>query len=211
MNTFRKILPLVLLLVVGAFVLPAKALALDADAGKRHVTALIDEALHSFDGKMSREEKSATLKRLIGKYGDVRTSAQDVLGRYWSRVTPEQQEKFTALLLDYAIGSWVDEFGDMPAEQRIDFVAVEPQANGRTLFRSVAVNAQQSTPVDWILAEGGDGRLAIVDVAVEGVSIIKAMGSDFTAIIRANGGKIDPLFEAMEGKIAAYQAGTARK
>lgn len=193
-----------------ALVVPTTGQAIgvdDAAEGKANITALIDEALHSFNGSMNREEKTAILRKMIAKYGDVDLSAKDVLGRYWNRATPEQQQVFPGLLLDYAIGSWVDQFGDMPAEERIDFISAETIESDRLLLRSAAVASTERTPVDWVLARNAEGRLAIVDVSVDGVSIIKAMGSDFTAIIRNGGGKIDVLIDALRKKIDAYAKG----
>jgi len=197
---------LFLFAVAVLFSAPQEARADDIGAAKEMVGALAAEATNSFAGKvLTPEDRAAKLQDMIARYGDVPTSSQDILGRYWTKASPEQQSAFTSVVVEYAIQSWAKQVSDLPPGQHIDITTAEVNAEGRTIIHSLAVNGSDMAAVDWMLTRTNDGRLVITDVSVDGVSIIQTMKGDFTAIIRANGGKLDALLDALRVKIASYQ------
>ena len=190
------------------FVLLASPLQARADSieeSQNQVNAVVDEVVSAFAGKsLSLPEKSDKLRELIGKYGDVRMSAEYMLGRYWSKATPEQQDAFVKLVVDYVIGSWSNQVTDLPATFHLEIVSTEALPDGRVVVHSTSFG-QTSEPVDWALARSSDGRMVFIDVTMEGISVIQTLRSDFTGIIRANNGKFDALLDALRIKIASYQ------
>jgi len=175
-----------------------------ADA-KAQVNSLMAEAIATFGGKtLPYDELNAKLRGFIERYGDVALSSQDVLGRYWAKASPEEQSDFKTLVVDYAIGSWSSQLGQMPVSQTIEFTTSETTPEGRILLHSLS-HTDDITPVDWLLVRAGDGRMVVLDVAVGGVSIVKTMNADFSTIIRANGYKVAPLLDTLRAKIASYK------
>jgi phospholipid transport system substrate-binding protein len=207
---FRKAsaaIGLILFAIAGLFSLPQTARADDIGAAKELVGALAAEATESFAGKtLPLDARSAKLQDMISRYGDVPTSSRDILGHYWTKASTDQQNAFVAVVVDYAIQSWAKQVSDLPRGQHIDITSAEVNAAGRTIIHSLAINGGDMAAVDWMLTRTADDRLVITDVSVDGVSIIQTMKGDFTAIIRANGGKLDALLDALRGKIASYQA-----
>ena len=110
------------------------------------------------------------------------------------------------LVLDYLIGSWSDHLNGVPTNQHIQILGTEALVDQtRMLVLSELVTPEDRVPVDWTVAHTPSGRWVVVDVAVEGVSVVRTMKSDFTAIIRANGGQLEPLMAALRQKIASYR------
>lgn len=192
---------------IASAAIPSAARADEAQAARQAVSDAILEALHSFgsDG-VPASERQPRLRQLIAARADVPLIGQDILGRYWGKATAEQQTEFSHLVLDYIVGSWSAHLADLPADQRLEVIGDAPAVGGRVLVHSMIITPTERTPVEWTVAAAADGRPAIVDVSVEGVSPIQTMKADFTAVLRANGGQIEPLLEALRRKIASYQA-----
>lgn len=196
-----------MLIAVCATFAPSSAGAVETDAARRIVIAVVEEAIQTFGGKsMGKEERGAKLRSLIDKYADIGLSSQDILGRYWGKTSSTERHELTGLVLDYAVGSWIDHLNDVPSNQRIDVLSADAMTDGRVLVHSQIITPGESVDVDWTVASAAsDGRPAITDVSVEGVSVIQTMRGDFTSIIRANAGRLEPLFEALRRKIASYE------
>lgn len=206
MSFFRRFIVLASAFVLAAGLPALPAHADDVAAGQAMVKELMDSAQKDFGGKtVPAEERNAMVRAYIGKYASVPLSAQDVLGRYWSRATPEEQAEFQALMVDYAIGSWSGQLDGMPAATTIAFTSSETTPEGRTVLHSLVTSAGSNTPVDWQLARVADGRLVIADVAIDGAGMVQTMKADFSTIIRSNGGKVASLLDALKTKIASYK------
>lgn len=129
---------------------------------------------------------------------------QLILGRYWTKATPDQQTSFKSLLVDYAIGSWSKQLAALPPDERIDITGAVAGTDGHVIVHASSISAKETIPVDWLVAKADDGHWAVVDVTAEGVSVMQTMKGDFTAIIRAHGGNMDALLEALRQKIASF-------
>ncbi len=209
MSFFRTLSALLVaaLLAVTLFAAPAARADEVADA-QTLVNHLMSDAIATFGGKsLPMAERGRQLRRMIGQYADVDLAAKDILGRYWDKASPAQQAEFKPLVVDYAVGSWSRQLSDLPTDQRVEFTTSETTPSGRLLLHSLMHNSNDVTPVDWIIGHAADGHLVIADVAISGVSIVHTMHADFSTIIRANGGQLPPLFDALRTKIASY--GTA--
>ena len=198
----------VLTVLLSLFLLiaaPLHARADDVEDAKTQVHAVVEDAVSSFAGKaIPWPERVAKLHEMIAKYGDLRICSQDILGRYWTKATPEQQDDFTKLVVDYVIGSWSGQIGQLSATFHVDITSAEALPDGHVVVHSTSLS-QTTLPVDWFLIRSPDGRMVFSDVNVEGISIIQTLRSDFTGIIRANGGKLESLLEALRSKISSYE------
>lgn len=181
----------------------------DVEDAQKVVTSLMDEAVSDFSGKtLSTPERDAKLHELIAKYVDVDESSHEILGYHWTKATPEQRQRFSKQVVDYVISSWSSQVKDVPAGQKVEFHSGDiDAATGHILLHTtISRTGVEPSPVEWVLAHGPDGHIALVDATVEGVSILKTMHGDFTAIIRANGGSLDALMDALDKKISTNQA-----
>lgn len=205
MSFFRPLSSFAALALVAASLWAAPARADDVADAQAMVKILMASALNDLGGKsLPKDQIEQIAKGYIAKFGSVPLSSQDILGRYWTKATPEEQAEFQTLVVDYAIGSWSKQLNGLPANQDLTFTASETTPEGRIILHSLVTNTD-TTPVDWQLSHAEGGRLVITDVSIEGASLIQTMKADFTTIIRANGGKLSSLFDALKGKIASYK------
>jgi ABC-type transporter MlaC component len=199
------VLRILLVLVALAVGLPAgKAMAADLDSARQRVEAAVADGLGGFVGKtLPLAERSRLLDQLLRRYSDPVLLAQSVLGRYWSRSSAAEQAQFTDTFLRYLVSSYVGLMKGLDPALSVKVTGATDLGDKVRVASIANLPSQpgQPIPVDWDLVAAADGRLVVLDVSAEGVSIIRAMHDDFASVLRGSGGKIDPLLTALARKI----------
>lgn len=136
--------------------------------------------------------RETELRRLLGEGFDVDYIGRFVLGRYWRTSSDAERAEFRTLFEDYLIAAYGRRFGTYSGER---FVVGQtfPQDDGRVLVRTEVVRTGGDTMVvDWRLQQR-ESAWRIVDVMVEGVSMMVTQRSEFTALIQREGGSVTAL------------------
>ena len=205
----RRTILILMAVAVVALTLSPPARAIEPQAATAFVQQAVKDAMDQFAGKkFTAEESRPKLDALVDRYIDRRQIAEAILGRYWARATAEQQAKFEHLVLDYAMSGFGGGVTDLSADQKITITGTAVDGDRVTVHSVSTEPGDDPTPVEWSIGTVG-GRTVIVDVFIEGVSPIKTMRDDFTAVLRSNGGSIDGLMAAMQKKMDANKAANA--
>lgn len=204
-----RTLIVVAMLAVGA----GSAQAADVAAAQALVQSALSEGVGTFASGRTYplEERTRLLDGLLRRHTEPSLLSAAVLGRFWGKLTPEEQSAFSERLLQFLVSSYVGMLTD--AESGITFQV----GAGEDLGNRVRIPAEVTrslpgsvpTPVGWEVAFTPDGRPGIVDLSADGVSLIRAMREDFGSVLRASGGKIEPLMEALQRKIDANNIANA--
>ncbi|CCG40647.1 MlaC/ttg2D family ABC transporter substrate-binding protein [Magnetospirillum molischianum] len=208
MKIVRTLLALVIM-AVGA----GSAKAADVVAAQTLVQSALEEGVGTFASGRTYplDERSRLLEALLRHHTEPSLLSAAVLGRFWGKLAPEEQAAFSERLLQFLVSSYVGMLTE--AESGITFRVGE----GEDLGNRVRVPAEVTrsvpgalpSPVGWEVAFTPDGRPGIVDLTADGVSLIRAMREDFGSVLRASGGKIEPLMEALQRKIDANNKANA--
>lgn len=200
--------------VIAAFILavclaaaPASSAERDDDA-RQLIASLADRAIQALTtADIPRAERIRRFRTLFNDHFAVEDIGRWVLGRYWSRATPDEQKEYLRLFEDYIVASYVDRFATYTGEQLRITKALAEEGGRTTVFSEIALPGGGKTPVrvDWRV-EGAAGRLKITDLVVEGVSMSTTLRSEFGSIMRRDDGKIDGLFAVLREKTAAIKA-----
>jgi ABC-type transporter MlaC component len=204
-----RTLIVVAMLAVGA----GSARAADVATAQALVQSALSEGVGTFASGRTYplEERTRLLDGLLRRHTEPSLLSAAVLGRFWGKLTPEEQSAFSERLLQFLVSSYVGMLTD--AESGITFQV----GAGEDLGNRVRIPAEVTrslpgavpTPVGWEVAFTPDGRPGIVDLSADGVSLIRAMREDFGSVLRASGGKIEPLMEALQRKIDANNLANA--
>jgi phospholipid transport system substrate-binding protein len=140
--------------------------------------------------------------RLVART-DVDLLSRLVLGRYWHQLEEQQQTRYQTLFGDVVMRTLarrLNQFGkdaEGPFEERFMLLSSAPAGQSDILVRStVRPLSGDNLSVDWRLREG-DGGPVIIDVIIEGVSLLVSQRSEFAAVIERSN---------MEGLLAELQA-----
>lgn len=145
------------------------------------------------------EERKARFRAVMNRDFDVEKIGKLVLGQHWRRAPPAKREEFRKLLEDYISGLYARRFEDLAGlEIKVDGVR---DFDGWSMVYTTATRAN-GAPVllDWRV-DSKDGRHAITDLVIEGVSMVIAQREEFSAIVLESGG-LDGLMLKLRTRIA---------
>lgn len=198
--------PVVAVLALGLFGASTPATAAEplADDAVAYMTDLSQRALALLTGtEIPEDERETRFRALFRESIDVPTTAKFVLGRYWRSATDAQRQKFTELFEDFVVIVYLKHFRDYTGEKlEIYGGRVNKKGNGAIVDSEIILTDGPPIRVSWAV-QRQNGGLRIVDIIAEGVSLAITHRSEFGAVIRANGGKVDALINALQTKTAS--------
>jgi phospholipid transport system substrate-binding protein len=120
---------------------------------------------------------------------DVGLISRLALGRYWNQLPEAQQREYQELFRDVVIRSMARRLNDYaedaqgPIEERFQILSSGPAGEDDTLVRSkVFPRNGEPLALDWRL-RAGDAGPVIIDLIVEGASLLVSQRSEFAAVI----------------------------
>jgi phospholipid transport system substrate-binding protein len=129
------------------------------------------------------------LTALLEARTDVGLISRLALGRYWNRLPEAQRQDYQELFREVVIRSLARRLNRYakdaqgPIEERFQILGSAPAGKDDTLVRSkVFPTDGQPLALDWRLRAGDSGPV-IIDLIVEGASLLVSQRSEFAAVI----------------------------
>ncbi|MBP5857036.1 ABC transporter substrate-binding protein [Marivibrio halodurans] len=191
------------LITVNATMLPARAAA-DGGAGdfivnlgERAVGALTDK---SIDQGLRQERFRDLLKEGL----DLRHIAEFVLGSYRRRASDQQMQDFLSLLEDNIVQNYARRFRNYSGEE-LKLLNVRDGGRDSSIVSTELSQTGGAPPiqVDWRVHEV-DGQFKVIDIVVEGISMMVTQRDEYVGYMRSNGG-IDALMDALRKQNQALE------
>ncbi|MFH1158696.1 MAG: ABC transporter substrate-binding protein [Pseudomonadota bacterium] len=157
------------------------------------VQKLGDTALMSLTAKeLSREMREDRVRKILRNNFDIQTIGQFAMGTYWRETTERQRKEYMVLFEDMIVQTYTTRFEDYSG-QKLKITGETPSGNRDFLvFSQILQKDGPPVNLEWRV-RSKDGKLKIIDVVVEGVSMSVTQRSDFSAVIQRGGGGIDAL------------------
>ena len=179
-------------LIVGFAVAVVTPAAADEAA---FIRSLADRAIDVLsDRSISLETREARFRRLLRDGFAMRKIGRFVVGRYWRAMTPDQQGEYQALFAAWALKSYSAQLGGY-AGQKFEIYRTT-RAGKKDLFvrTRIARDGGAALRADWRVRNFKSGY-KVIDVVVEGVSMLTTQRAEFAAVLRKHGpaGLIDAL------------------
>ncbi|MDX1709801.1 MAG: ABC transporter substrate-binding protein [Rhodovibrionaceae bacterium] len=177
------------------------ASASTAEQAEAFLTNLSQKAVEGLKGEeMTQEEREQRFRQLLDHAFDMEAISQFVLGRYSRVASEEEKQRFTDVLKDIVVQRFMPLFGDYRGEG-LD-VRQTVVDEGRNLVTIITSTEFQGEPVrlDWRLRPRGES-FKIVDVVVEGASLVITYRSEYAAFIKQNGGNVSALIADLREKL----------
>jgi phospholipid transport system substrate-binding protein len=196
------------LLLAAALLVAPSALAQGAAvAGAERFIASLGERTVAVLGQAGSDQaaRARGIAAVLDETVDIERVARYVLGRHWRGASEAQRAEYVRLFRTYVLGSLSQRLGRYSGKERFVVTGGREAGEQDSLVSTEVVFADGQPPVkvDWRVREGA-GRPAVIDVVVEGVSLIMTHRSDFDAIVSQRG--LDSLLEEMRARIAATPA-----
>ncbi len=191
-------------LFLGAFIAvmsPSAHGAADefGDGAHKFVRSLADQAMISLTNKkLNQADRQMKFRKLLNQYFDVSGVGKWVLGRYWRRASKEQRTEYLNLFEDLIVGTYAKRFKEYTAE-KLSISNTTSRGNSAIVHSMMERKDAKGLRIDWRV-NFPDGNYKIIDIMVEGVSMAQTQRSEFSSVIRRNGGKVSGLLSALRGK-----------
>ena len=185
--------------------------ALQVPAGK-FIQDLGTQAIATIADKSQTDaQRRDRFRQLLRDDFDLLTIGRFVIGRGWNSATDAQRQEYIHLFSELVVKTYGDRLNLYTGEGFV-VVGVRPESEKDSVVASQITHPDGSTPttIDWRVRQR-DGRLGVIDVVVEGVSLSVTQRQEYTAIIQRGGGQIDGLLEQMRAELQSPgpAAGTA--
>jgi phospholipid transport system substrate-binding protein len=135
---------------------------------------------------LSTAERKRRFADILEQSFDVPTIGRMVLGRYWRVASEAERAEFLRLFKGLLVETYAARFAEYAGE-RLQVDGVRRDGDHAVVHSSVIRPTAESIRVDWRLEER-DGAFKVVDVAVEGISMVVTQRADFGAAIQSMGG-----------------------
>lgn len=151
------------------------------------------------DPALTERERTSEFRRILVAAFDLPTIARFVLGRHWRRATTEERHEFQSLLEDYIVATYAARLGRYRGET-LAVGEARGEREGDILVASEII-PREGLPVrvDWRV-RGEPGSYKIIDVVVEGISMVITQRSAFASVIQRSGGRVSGLLSELRKK-----------
>jgi phospholipid transport system substrate-binding protein len=172
--------------------------AAEQDPAAQLVQRTADQVIEVARTRTGGARESGMMQVLQADF-DLGYMGRSTLGTHWNEATPAQRLRFLNVVASAEAHSYSQRFGQY-AGQTLTVSGVNRRGNGESLVDS-KLNQSSGEPVaiQWEVRNDGQGP-RIVDVKVEGVSMLLTRRSEYNSYIRNHGGTVEPLISELEAR-----------
>lgn len=194
----------VALLTAGGLPRPAHADEF-GDGAKKFVEVLADDAIRSLSvNDISKAERASRFRSLMLRTFAIKGIGKFVLGRHWRKASDPIRKEYLRLFEDLLVATYAQRFAKYAGET-LNITRAEVRGQRDVIVHSTMLRVDSAKPlkVAWRVRGTKSGTYKIVDIMVEGISMIQTQKSEFSSFIKKNGGKLDPLLTEIRKRIEA--------
>ena len=185
----------------ATLVLPLVARAEDVpERAANFVKGLADEVIKILKNKsLGKDDRVRELARIFLEGFDVRAIGLFVLGIYARNASEDVRNKYIDAFKDYVVQTYAVRFNSYAGE---DFIVTGSTADGDKgawVVSNIATPGEEPVEVQWRVRSGSEG-FKIVDVVVEGVSLVVTQRSEFASVLQRNNGNVPALTALLREK-----------
>lgn len=202
-RAFMKMLAVVFILMVS---FAHDARADQAENARNFIQGMGDKAIAILSDKsVSQEQAAKTFHDMLVDRFDL-----DLLGKFalgpanWKAASSAQRQLYQQLFEKLVVQIYNDRFSLYHGETW-KVVDAKPEDDRDTYVTGLIIKPNPSAPpvkVDWRVRNKG-GKLQVIDVIVEGVSMTVTQRSEFAAVIQKGGGDLDVFLKTLADRVAA--------
>lgn len=201
-NPYRALVVVLTFSLLSAFALPTAQASADDGAGDfvsslgaRAVSVLSDKENSTFD------QREANFRDILVEGFHITTISRFVLGRYWRQATDDQKDTYSKVFVDFIVRVYASRFDSYNGEKFVVLKVVEDDG-GDSIVRTQILRPSGGAPigVDYRVRKF-DGSYKVVDVTVEGISMLHTHRVEFASVINRKG--IDGLLTDLQARIDA--------
>lgn len=166
------------------------AWALDETQARDFIATVVERLLSLIRADDPIEQKRLALRELLEETAALRTIARFSLGRPWRELSDAQRDEYVEIFTSYISRNYVRRFADYAGETvEVRSAVNEGPKKGVFVTSNVERLGAEPLVVEWRVVEK-DGKPLIVDIYVEGVSLLLTQREEFDSLLDQNGGDV---------------------
>ena len=179
-----------------AVVAPRLAAA-DLDPAAQLIQRTAAQVIELIKTKTGAARESGILQVLENDF-DLNYMGRSALGVHWNQATAEQRARFLKAAANAEAHAYAERFGQYGGQT---LTLGRVTSRGGSSFVESKLNQSDGEPISitWEVRNEGQGP-RIVDVKIEGVSMVMTRRSDFNSYIQNHGGKVESLIDELESR-----------
>ena len=191
-----KLIRIKIFSVITFFIIINSVFASSFSAEKDFVTNFADSAIDILsDDEILEGEKNSKFTDLVMSAIDLNLISKFVLSKTWKNATDDQKERYIQAFKNYFINSYANKLDQYSGEQ-VEVVDAE-EAGKYVIVNSFIYREGTDTlkiNLKWRLLNK-DGEIKIIDLNIEGISLIIAQREEFQSFLANNEGDLEKLIE----------------
>lgn len=191
-----KLIKIKIFSVITFFIIINNVFASSFSAEKDFVSNFADSAINILsDNEILEGEKNSKFTDLVMSAIDLNLISKFVLSKTWKNATDDQKERYIQAFKDYFINSYANKLDQYSGEQ-VEVVDAE-EAGKYVIVNSFIYREGTDTlkiNLKWRLLNR-DKEIKIIDLNIEGISLIIAQREEFQSFLANNEGDLEKLIE----------------
>jgi len=167
-------------------------------SAREQVQIVIDRALSVLQSDQPMDVKREKVEKVADEYFDFETIAKLSLARNWRNFSPEQRVDFVKSFRTFLSRRYGNEL-DRYSGERVEIVGEREEPRGdRTVLTELMRPTGQVFRVDYRMRQRKPGKWEVIDVTIEGVSLVGSFRSQFDEILKT--GTTEELIQKLKSK-----------
>ena len=176
----------------------------DAPQAKKLIEDLTKQALAVLKTEKGNfAQREAKFRTILTNYFAMQSISRTVAGKHWQDMSPKQQAEFQKLFSEWVLKTYSRRFGGYEGE---DIAVGDASAIGRDsiLVQTKVTGPSRDNKVDWRVRQDGREQNKIVDVSVDGVSMLVTQKSEIASIVKSKG--VDGMLDTLRSHVQKANA-----
>tara|TARA_B100000795_G_scaffold267839_1_gene253518 strand:+ start:591 stop:1220 length:630 start_codon:yes stop_codon:yes gene_type:complete len=187
----------IIILVLSFFFINTFVFA-NFEAEEKFVSNFADNAISILGNEnLDINQKNLQFTDLVMSSIDMNLISKFVLSKYWNAASQEQRDVYVKAFEEYFISSYANKLDQYSGEKIV--IVSSDAAKKFVIVKSNIVRDGADTlkiELDWRLLTR-DGRTKIIDLSIEGISLIVAQREEFQSYLSNNNGNLDALINKL--------------
>lgn len=172
------------------------------DLADSAISVLVDESLTDV-------ERKTIFRGVMVESFDLPLIGRYVLGVQWRRASAAQKDEYSALFEEFIVRIYSSRLKNFSG-QSLQIRSARPASKDTVVATVVRGPDTPPIRVDWRV-RGSDGSYKVVDIIIEGVSMVITKRDEFSSVIRRSGGKFEGLLARLREATTEYSAKQVRQ
>ena len=187
------------ILILALFISTINSFAFASfEAEEKFVSNFADNAISILSNEsLNASQKNIQFTELVMSSIDMNLISKFVLSKYWKLATDDQKRAYLVAFKQYFISSYANKLDQYSGEKVI--IVSSNAAKKFVIVKSNIVRDGTDTlkiELDWRLLTR-DGQTKIIDLSIEGISLIIAQREEFQSFLANNDNSLDALINKL--------------